>query len=199
MERYRDDYDHYEYEDDYRPRRRQQPSNAPWLFVGLLSMIIILGALLLHFRPDLLPGLPPIASDARGKPVPTTRTFPTLDAAALDRARQLAAQTSSEQQSLDNARPTDNASAPPLDPTAAADVAARQGGVATTVPATSFSPTDLGYRPAPTPTTMLSPEQFEASQASEEQNFLNTSASGLTPAQQLVQTHNAEQNAQGRP
>jgi hypothetical protein len=64
------------------------------------------------------------------------------------------------------------------------------------VPARSFSPADTGYRPVPTPTTMLTQEQFDASQASEEQNFINGQLQGLTPAQQMVQVHEAEGNAQ---
>jgi hypothetical protein len=166
---------------------RERNSNAPYFMVGLLCMIVLLGVALLHYRPDLLGATAPVAQPS------TPRTYPTLDAAALDRYRQDAAATDAEQQALRKARPTDDTSKPPLSP---AEAAAQPGGLATTVPAGSFSPSDLGNRPVPTPTTMLTREQFDAAQASEEQNQLNTAASGLTPAQQMVQVHEAEQQVQ---
>lgn len=184
--------------DDYealyaRARKARRPSNTPWFAVGLLCTIILLGLALLHYRPDLLAGLP--SATGKAEPTKVPRVFPTMDAAALELAR-LNALAAAEQAALNNAIPTEDTSQPPLEPTLAAARQIQQGGIATTVPAGSFSPSDLGNRPVPTPTTMLSQEQFDASQASEEQNFLNTNASGLTPAQQMVQVHDAEQAAQ---
>lgn len=58
--------------------------------------------------------------------------------------------------------------------------------------APQFSPIDLGDVPVPTvQTTLLSPEQLAAAQASEEQTFLNNANAGLTPAQRAVAEYNA--------
>lgn len=57
--------------------------------------------------------------------------------------------------------------------------------------APQFSPVDLGDVPAPPAQTSLSPEQYAASQASEEQTFLNNANAGLTPAQRAVAEYNA--------
>lgn len=57
--------------------------------------------------------------------------------------------------------------------------------------APQFSPVDLGDVPAPTAQTSLSPEQYAASQASEEMTFLNNANAGLTPAQRAVAEYNA--------
>lgn len=57
--------------------------------------------------------------------------------------------------------------------------------------APQFSPIDLGDVPAPTAQTTLSPEQYAASQASEELTFLNNANAGLTPAQRAVAEYNA--------
>jgi hypothetical protein len=46
---------------------------------------------------------------------------------------------------------------------------------------------------------MLSQEQYDDSQASEEQNFLNNAEQGLTEAQKLVRIHEAERQAQSQP
>lgn len=62
----------------------------------------------------------------------------------------------------------------------------------TAPPRQSYSPIDLGSAPVPTAQTILSQEQYDASQASEEQNQLNTAQSGLTEAQRLVEQHDAE-------
>jgi hypothetical protein len=176
-------------------RRTPRGTHAPWFVIGLLCVIVLLGIGLIHYRPDLILGT--LAHDgAKGGTTATNPPRPTLDPAALEAARQNADASAAEQQALKNAIPTEDTSQPPRLPVQATAAAITGGGIATTVPAGSFSPSDLGNRPVPTPTTMLTDEQFAASQASEEQNQLNTAASGLTPAQQMVQVHNAEQAAQ---
>jgi hypothetical protein len=172
--------------------RDERTSFAPWFMVGLLCMVILLGLGLFNYRPDLFTRA---ISGAKAEPTPAPRVYPTMDAAALEIAR-MNALAAAEQAALNNAIPTEDTSKPPLEPTAATARQIQQGGLATTVPARSFSPADTGYRPVPTPTTMLTQEQFDASQASEEQNFINGQLQGLTPAQQMVQVHEAEGNAQ---
>lgn len=164
----------------------------PWFMVGLLLVIIALGIGLVRFRPDLILGTP--ANDAAHKGEGAAPQ-PTLTAAQLAAAQQRADATAAEQQAIQQAQPVEDASKPPMLPVEATAAAIAQPSALDAVPAQSLSPADLGYRPAPTPTTMLTQEQFDASQASEEQNQLNTAASGLTPAQQMVQVHDAEYNA----
>lgn len=170
---------------------RQRGSNAP--AVAMAIVVALVGAALVipylwdKYGGKALGDIKIIATNTA-----TTRTFPTMDTAARDLAAQRAAQTAAEEQALKNALPTEDASKPPALPEAATAAAGTQGGLATAVPATSFSPIDTGYRPVPTPTTMLPQEQFDASMASEEQNQLNTQLSGLTPAQQMVRVHDAE-------
>ena len=66
---------------------------------------------------------------------------------------------------------------------------------APTVQPAQFSPIDLGSAPVPTAQSILTQEQLEASAASEEVNQLNTQQQGLTEAQRMVQTHDAEWTA----
>lgn len=81
-------------------------------------------------------------------------------------------------------------------PAAPRPVAAQPAPAAPAAPvvqvAPQFSPIDLGDVPVPTvQTTLLSPEQLAAAQASEEQTFLNNANAGLTPAQRAVAEYNA--------
>ena len=76
-------------------------------------------------------------------------------------------------------------------PVVAAPPAQAQPAPAAVQVAPQFSPVDLGDVPAPPAQTSLSPEQYAASQASEEQTFLNNANAGLTPAQKAVAEYNA--------
>jgi hypothetical protein len=179
-----------EYERWYKAQHKQ--SNAPaWIGLAVVVCVgLLIGAAVLVDK------FPRMDSSSKIDATQPARTLPTLTADQLAALAAAANKTAAEDQALNQAIPTEDTSKPPLEPTELAARQAQQGGLATTVPATSFSPSDTGYRPVATPTTMLTDEQFQASQASEEQNFLNTSASGQTPAQQMVQTGNAEHNAQ---
>jgi hypothetical protein len=188
----RRNYDDDRYDDGYdeRPRRTapRQPSNAPaWIGLALtLCVALLIGAAVLvdHF---------PKTNGAADTAPPAAQ--PTLTAAQLAAIAAAANQTAAEQQTLKQAIPTEDTSKPPALPVQATAAAITQPSSLDHVPAGSLSPVDTTWRPVPTPTTMLPQAQFDASQASEEQNFLNTSASGLTPAQQMVQQHDAEWNA----
>jgi hypothetical protein len=166
----------------------RQASNAPaWISLALAFCVaLIIGAVVLtdHF---------PKAGAADTQP--TVAAPPTLTAAQLAAIAAAANRTAAEQQTLSQAIPTEDTSKPPALPAQATAAALTQPSALDSVPAGALSTTDLTYRPIPTPTTMLTQEQFDASQASEEQNFLNTNASGLTPAQQMVQQHDAEWRA----
>jgi hypothetical protein len=109
-----------------------------------------------------------------------------------------APQTAIEQQAIQQAIPTADTRQPPPLPVEATAASVQQP-IVTDEDARQYSPVDLGWVPLPTPTTMLSPEQYDASQASEEQNFLNNAEQGLTEAQKLVKIHDAEQQAKGQP
>jgi hypothetical protein len=175
--------------------RDERASFAPWFMVGMLLAIIALGIGLVRFRPDLILGTAAnnAANDA-AKAQPTLRPTSTGDQIKDDQKD--VGQTDADRQALDQSLPKDDLSKPPMLPVEATAAAVTQPAALDAVPAQSLSPVDLTYRPVPTPTTMLTQEQFDASQASEEQNFINGQLQGLTPAQQMVQVHEAEGNAQ---
>jgi len=172
-----------------RQERNYSGLDFKWFMIGALCLIIFLGVGIVRFRPDLL--LPSVTVDATKAP----QTFATADTAALDRLRRDAEKTAAELLALKNAATAPDLSKPPALPVEATAEAVQQPSALDDVPAQSLSPVDLTYRPVPTPTTMLTDEQFQASQASEEQNFIDGQLQNLTPAQQMVRVHDAEQAA----
>jgi hypothetical protein len=177
------------YDEDYDyPHPRRNHFNIQLFMIGLLCTLLLLGIGIIRFRPDLL--LPSVTVDA------TTLPRPTLDTAQRSTSQQRAPSTAAEQQAIQQAQPAPDLSKPPALPVEATAAAVSQPSALDDVPARSLSPVDLTYRPVPTPTTMLSQEQFDASQASEEQQFIDNQLQGLTPAQQMVRVHAAEQAAQ---
>lgn len=137
-------------------------------------------------------GLPYIRLFLAAPPVvigPAAPLAPTLAPAAIQQAQRAVPATAAEHQAIGSgAAPAEAAPLPPAAKPANA-VPAQD------TPAESFSPADLGWRPAPTPETTLSPEQYAASQASEEQNYLNSLNSTLTAAQRAVAEHDAQWTA----
>jgi hypothetical protein len=123
---------------------------------------------------------------------------PTLAPAQIRQLQQAAPQTAAEQQAVQQAVPTADVRTPPPLP-AQATAASVVQPIVNRDEAQQYSPVDLGWAPLPTPTTMLSQEQYDDSQASEEQNFLNNAEQGLTEAQKLVRIHEAERQAQSQP
>jgi hypothetical protein len=163
---------------------------APYFMIGALIAIIGLGVGLVRTRPDLVLGTLAVDAPAQATPRPTSTGAQRM----IDAVNQQS--TAAEQQTLQQAVPTADTSVPPPLPVEATATAVTQPSSLDSAPAGSLSTTDLTWRPVATPTTMLSPEQYAASQASEEQNQLNTMLQGQTNAQQLVTVHEAERNAQ---
>jgi hypothetical protein len=167
-------------------------SISNWIMTfASIAMVVIVGYLawpvLLHNFQAGTSSAPPLATPA-----------PTLAPMQRQQLQQAAPQTAVEQQAVQQAVPTADTRQPPLLP-AQATAAAVQQPIVNADEARQYSPVDLGWAPLPTPTTMLSQEQYDASQASEEQNFLNNAEQGLTEAQKLVKIHEAEQNAKAQP
>jgi hypothetical protein len=167
-------------------------SISNWIMtVASIAMVVIVGYLawpaLLHNFQSSTAGAPPTAAPA-----------PTLAPVQRQQLQQAAPQTAIEQQAIQQAIPTADTRQPPPLPVEATAASIAQP-IVTGEEAQQYSPVDLGWAPLPTPTTMLSPEQYDASQASEEQNFLNNAEQGLTEAQKLVKIHDAEQQAKGQP
>lgn len=167
-------------------------SIATWATTAAcVMMVLIVGAVAL---PSLIKiYLPTAAAPADAPPAPT------LDPAARQQLQHAAPATSSEAQAVNQAIPTENVATPPLLPAQATAATIHQASTLDDVAPASLSPVDLVWVPIPTPTTMLSQEQYDASQASEEQQFLDNAEQGLTEAQKLVRIHEAEQAAKGRP
>lgn len=165
------------YHDDYpqpRPRGNLLNTIAGMLTIAGTALVLIVGWPLLR---DMLLNQRPLALP---QAAPTARIIaPTLTDRQRLEAQQDAPATDAEQQVIQQPAPAT--------PMPHADAPAQPG--------TSFSPIDLGNAPLPTPTSGLSQEQLDASQASEEVNQLNTMQSGLTEAQKLVQQHDAEWSA----
>jgi hypothetical protein len=167
-------------------------SISNWIMTfASIAMVVIVGYLawpvLLHNLQASTVSAPPAAAPA-----------PTLAPVQRQQLQQAAPQTAAEQQAVQQAVPTADTRQPPPLP-AQATAASVVQPLVTSDEARQYSPVDLGWAPLPTPTTMLSQEQYDASQASEEQNFLNNAEQGLTEAQKLVKIHEAEQNAKEQP
>jgi hypothetical protein len=173
-----------------RPPLSYTVSNWIMTFASI-AMVVIVGYLawpvLLHNLQAGTSSAPPAAAPA-----------PTLAPIQRQQLQQAAPQTAAEQQAIQQAVPTADTRQPPPLPVQATAAAVQQP-IVNADEARQYSPVDLGWAPLPTPTTMLSPEQFDASQASEEQNFLNNAEQGLTEAQKLVKIHDAEQQAKAQP
>jgi hypothetical protein len=164
-------------------------SISNWLTsIAAIAMVLIVGYL----------AWPMILHNLQGGAASAPQAQPTLAPEQRQQLQQAAPQTAAEQQVLKQAIPTADTRQPPLLP-AQATVAAAQQPIVSADEAQRYSPVDLGWAPLPTPTTMLSQAEYDASQASEEQNFLNNAEQGLTEAQKLVRIHEAEQNAKGQP
>jgi hypothetical protein len=180
----------YDEDEAPRPRPKARPplsySVSNWLMsIASIAMVVIVGYL----------AWPMIHAQIQGGGAPAQAApAPTLAPAQIYQLQQAAPQTAAEQQAVQRAIPTPNAALPPPLPAQATAQAIVQPVVGADQ-AQQYSPVDLGWAPVATPTTMLSQEQYDASQASEEQNQLNTAASGLTEAQKLVKVHEAEQAA----
>lgn len=175
------------YEDE-NARRARPPlsySVSNWVMtIASVAMVVIVGYL----------AWPMIVTTFHAGTVNAPAPAATLAPIERQQLQQAAPQTSAEQQVIKQAIPTPNAALPPPLP-AQATAQAVQQPVVTSNETQQYSPVDLGWAPIPTPTTMLSQEQYDASQASEEQNFLNNAEQGLTEAQKLVRIHEAEQRA----
>jgi hypothetical protein len=181
-----------------RSRYRSQ-SHGGGLLDNLTNLIAIALVLIVGWLawPMLVKEFSARTAGAPGMHATAPALAPTLTAAQLAAAA-AAAQSAAEQQAVQQAIPTADTTVPPPLPAEATAAAITQPKISADE-AKQYSPVDLGWAPLPTPTTMLSPEQYDASQASEEVNFLNNAEANLTEAQKLVKVHEAEQNAQAQP
>lgn len=172
------------------------PARPPLLAVILNYALY--GTMLAVMAAGLFLMWPSLVARWTGQDTPSAQTelAPTLAPAARVQLQQAAPSTSQEGQALRQAVPTVNLATPPPLPLQATAQAVSPPSVLEDAPAQSLSPVDLVWVPVPTPTTMLSQEQYDASQASEEVNFINNAEAGLTEAQKLVTVHAAEQAAQ---